>query len=80
MANELQDTGGKIPGEQEGKESLLPLEGTKNFSLFVERIHLGNLAVEDLVVLLEELLNSNAGAVEELADIIHKKSELTLIQ
>jgi hypothetical protein len=43
--------------------------------LFLQRIHIGNLQVLDLVELLEELLNSNTRDVEELAEVLHKKSK-----
>eukprot|EP00977_Amphora_coffeiformis_P001052 scaffold220_cov169-Amphora_coffeaeformis.AAC.32 len=43
-------------------------------SLLVDRIHLENLKVTDLVDLLEELLNRSGTEVEQLAEILNKKT------
>ncbi|KAG7347491.1 serine/threonine protein kinase [Nitzschia inconspicua] len=46
----------------------------RGVSLHIQNIQLGNLEVGDIVGILEELLNCNGANVEELAEIIHKKT------
>ena len=77
MTKELQSY---LPGQEDvlpSSTTTTPNDANPGISLFIQQIHLGNLQVRDIVALLEDLLNSNTDDVEELAEILHKKSKCT---